>query len=50
VPEPQKLIWHSGQPRRERAKSVGGDPAAAQLEGLIQPLIKDNQPQAAEAC
>ncbi|HLL58732.1 MAG TPA: lytic transglycosylase domain-containing protein, partial [Allosphingosinicella sp.] len=49
VPEPQKLIWHSGQPRRERAKSVGGDPAAAQLEGLIQPLIKDNQPQAAEA-
>jgi len=49
VPEPQKLIWHSGQPRRERAKSVSGDPAAAQLESLIQPLIKDNQPQAAEA-
>jgi soluble lytic murein transglycosylase-like protein len=49
VPEPQKLVWHSGQPRRERARSGSGDPVAAELESRIQPLIKDNQPQAAEA-
>jgi soluble lytic murein transglycosylase-like protein len=49
LPQAQKLIWQSGQPRRSRADSVKGDPIAAALEPLIQPLIKDNQPQAAEA-
>ena len=47
--QPQKLIWGVGQPRRSRAKSVKGDPAAVELETLIQPLIKENQPAAAEA-
>jgi soluble lytic murein transglycosylase-like protein len=43
------LIGLAGQPRRSRAKSVKGDPIAAELETLIQPLIKDDQPAAAEA-
>jgi soluble lytic murein transglycosylase-like protein len=49
VAQPQKLIWGGSQPRRSRAKSVKGDAVAAELETLIQPLIKDNQPAAAEA-
>ena len=49
LPQAQKLVWQSGQPRRSRADSVKGDPIAAELEALIQPLIKENQPQAAEA-
>ena len=49
LPSAQKLIWQGTQPRRARPKSVRGDPAAAALEAAIQPLIVDNQPQAAEA-
>jgi soluble lytic murein transglycosylase-like protein len=49
IPQPQNLSWAGSQPRRERAKSVKGDPIAASLEPQIQPLIKDNQPAAAEA-
>lgn len=49
VPQAQRLIWGETQPRRSRAKSVKGDIVASELEGLIQPLIKDNQPAAAEA-
>lgn len=49
IPEAKRLIWVDGQPRRARAQSVKGDPVAAELETIVQPLIKDNQPQAAEA-
>jgi soluble lytic murein transglycosylase-like protein len=49
LPAAQRLVWQSGQPRRSRASSVKGDPVAAELELLFQPLIKENQPQAAEA-
>ncbi|HEV2078634.1 MAG TPA: lytic transglycosylase domain-containing protein [Allosphingosinicella sp.] len=49
IPQPQNLSWAGSQPRRERAKSVKGDPVAARLEPQIQPLIKENQPGAAEA-
>ncbi len=47
--QPQKLVWAGGQPRRSRAKSIKGDVIASELESLIQPLIKDNQPAAAES-
>ncbi|MDB5699579.1 MAG: lytic transglycosylase protein [Alphaproteobacteria bacterium] len=49
VAQAQRLIWGETQPRRARAKSIKGDMIASELEGLIQPLIKDNQPAAAEA-
>jgi len=49
LPQAQRLIWVDGQPRRARAKSVKGDAIAAELEALVQPLIRDNQPAAAEA-
>jgi soluble lytic murein transglycosylase-like protein len=49
IAQPQELRWQGGQPRRSRAKSVTGDPVAAELEALVQPLIKDDQPAAAEA-
>ncbi|HEU0133276.1 MAG TPA: lytic transglycosylase domain-containing protein, partial [Allosphingosinicella sp.] len=49
LPEAQKLVWVGSQPRRSRAEATKGDPAAAQLEPLVQPLIKDNRPQEAEA-
>ena len=45
----QTLIWAGEQPRRQRARSVGGDPVAAQLEPLVQPLIVADQPREAEA-
>ena len=49
VPEPQSLAWAGEQPRRARARSVKGDPAAAALEAQIQPLIVADQPREAEA-
>ena len=49
VPEPQSLAWAGEQPRRARARSVKGDPAAEALEARIQPLIVEDQPAAAEA-
>lgn len=49
LPQAQRLIWVDGQPRRARAKSTSGDAAAAELDTLVQPLIRDNQPTAAEA-
>lgn len=49
VPQAQNLAWAGSQPRRARAKSVTGDPIADSLEPQIQPLIKENQPAAAEA-
>lgn len=47
--QPQRLFWGGGQPRRSRAKSIKGDAIASELEALIQPLIKNNQPAAAES-
>jgi len=49
IPQPQNLSWAGSQPRRERARTVKGDSVAASLEPQIQPLIKENQPAAAEA-
>ncbi len=49
LPVEQRLYWAGSQPRRARAKSVKGDAIAAELEALVQPLIKENQPAAAEA-
>jgi soluble lytic murein transglycosylase-like protein len=48
-PSAQKLVWVGSQPRRSRAEATKGDPAAAELEPLVQPLIKDNRPYEAEA-
>jgi soluble lytic murein transglycosylase-like protein len=48
LPPVQRLVWVDGQPRRARARSVSGDAVASELELLVQPLIRDNQPQAAE--
>lgn len=48
LPQAQRLIWVGGQPRRARARSVRGDAVAEELERLVQPLIKENQPAAAE--
>ena len=47
-PQPQRLVWAGEQPRRGRARSVTGDPAAAELEAQVQPLIVADQPAAAE--
>jgi hypothetical protein len=49
LPQAQKLVWVGSQPRRSRAEATKGDAAAAELEPLIQPLIKDNRPNEAEA-
>lgn len=45
---PQELVWAGSQPRRARARSVTGDPAYAELDALVQPLIVGDQPGAAE--
>ncbi|HEX8263093.1 MAG TPA: lytic transglycosylase domain-containing protein [Allosphingosinicella sp.] len=49
LPQAQSLAWVGSQPRRGRAQSTRDDPAAAELEPLVQPLIKDNRPHEAEA-
>ncbi len=49
LPQAQKLIWVGEQPRRARARTTASDAAAAELEALIQPMIKDDQPAAAES-
>ncbi|HEX8126927.1 MAG TPA: lytic transglycosylase domain-containing protein [Allosphingosinicella sp.] len=49
LPAAEKLVWVGSQPRRARAEATKGDPAAAELEPLVQPLIKDNRPYEAEA-
>lgn len=49
LPAAEKLIWVGSQPRRSRAEATKGDPAAAELEPLVAPLIKDNRPYEAEA-
>ncbi|HEY0324454.1 MAG TPA: lytic transglycosylase domain-containing protein [Allosphingosinicella sp.] len=45
----QRLVGQRGQPRRQRPSGTRGDPVAQELEPLIQPLIVDDQPAAAEA-
>jgi soluble lytic murein transglycosylase-like protein len=49
VAQPRELRWQGEQPRRARARSVSGDPAAAELEALVQPLIVEDRPSEAEA-
>jgi soluble lytic murein transglycosylase len=49
LPQAQSLVWVGSQPRRGRAQATRDDPAAAALEPLVQPLIKDNRPFEAEA-
>jgi soluble lytic murein transglycosylase len=49
LPAAEKLVWVGSQPRRSRAEATKGDPAATELEPLVQPLIKDNRPYEAEA-
>jgi soluble lytic murein transglycosylase-like protein len=49
IPEAQKLIWVGEQPRRARARTTKADTAAVELEALVQPMIKDDQPAAAES-
>jgi len=48
LPVAEKLSWADGQPRRSRAKSTKDDGVATELEALVQPLIRDNQPAEAE--
>jgi soluble lytic murein transglycosylase-like protein len=49
LPQAQSLVWVGSQPRRGRPDATKNDPAAAELEPLVQPLIKDNRPYEAEA-
>ncbi|MEA3064037.1 MAG: soluble lytic murein transglycosylase, partial [Sphingomonadales bacterium] len=49
LPQTQNLAWVGSQPRRARAQSTKDDPVAAELEPLVQPLLKDNRPFEAEA-
>lgn len=49
LPRQQRLVGMPGQPRRSRPPGVRGDPVAAALEPLIQPLIVDDRPSEAEA-
>src|SRR3546814_13748443 len=49
LPHIQNLVWAGSQPRRPRAESVANDPAARELDALVQPLLVDDQPPPAEA-
>ncbi len=49
LPETQRLVGLSGQPRRIRPRPIRGDAVADALEPLIQPLIRDDQPFEAES-
>jgi hypothetical protein len=49
ITEPQPLQWQGEQPRRTRPRRVGNDTAGAELEILVQPLIKEDKPSEAEA-
>ena len=49
LPRAQDLAWAGSQPRRARAHSVATDPAARELDSLIQPLIVGDRPAEAEA-
>ena len=47
--EERRLVGLAGQPRRARPRTIRGDAVADQLEPLLQPLIRDDQPVEAEA-
>ena len=49
LPRTQRLYGLTGQPRRARPRAIRGDAVADQLEPLIAPLIRDDQPVEAEA-
>jgi soluble lytic murein transglycosylase-like protein len=49
LPRTQRLYGLAGQPRRARPRPIRGDAVADQLEPLILPLLRDDQPVAAEA-
>jgi len=49
LPPAQRLVGLGGQPRRARPRPIRGDEVADRLEPLIQPLIRDDKPQEAEA-
>ncbi len=49
LPVAQRLVWNSGAPVRGRAKTVKSDMAAADLATRMQPLIKDDRAEDAEA-
>ena len=49
LPTVQQLYGLPGQPRRARPRPVRGDPVADELEPLLAPLIRDDQPVDAEA-
>lgn len=49
MPRAQRLYGLAGQPRRLRPRPIRGDAVADQLEPLIQPLLRDDQPIEAEA-
>ena len=47
--ELQRLVWQDGQPRRTRVPGTRKDMLGADFETQVQPLLRDNQPAAAEA-
>lgn len=49
LPVPQRLAWNSGAPVRARAKAVKSDLAAADLAVRMQPLVKEDRAEDAEA-
>ena len=49
LPAAQQLVGLRGQPRRQRPRPIRGEPAAQQLDALIQPLIVADRPAEAEA-
>jgi soluble lytic murein transglycosylase len=49
LPQTQRLYGLAGQPRRARPRAIRGDAVADQLEPLLAPLIRDDQPVEAEA-
>ncbi|WP_174285863.1 lytic transglycosylase domain-containing protein [Sphingomonas bacterium] len=49
LPTAQALIWQDGAPRRVRAKAIKSDQIAADLAVKMQPLVKTDQGQAAQA-
>ncbi len=49
LPSEQRLVGLTPSPRRERARSVTGDPVSDTMRPLAEPLIKDDQPAALEA-
>jgi soluble lytic murein transglycosylase-like protein len=48
LPQPRDLVFQDGQPRREAARPTAGDLAAAALTAQARPLLKTDQPAAAE--